>query len=247
MIYPLGIASDGKQLAIADLKYHGVWKFADAKLASLFQGTKTFRTPLNAVRCVAFDKEGNVIAGDSATRDVYRISSDGKAVPLTKGGIGIPMSIAVAEDGTLYVADLELHRIYKVPSAGGKAVKWVDVRAPRGIAFDKDGSLWAVTGVEEQVVKFDAEGKKSVVVKGRELSYPSSIAIQGDQVLVCDSYKKGVFKVSSDGKIDSFSTGSFDHPVSLAVHGENLVVADPRAKAIWSIDSSGKATKIDVK
>ena len=68
----------------------------------------------------SIDHEGNLLAGDSSTRDVYRFDADGKPQPLTDGWIGIPMAMAVAPDGTIYTADLELHRIWKMPAEGAK-------------------------------------------------------------------------------------------------------------------------------
>ncbi|HBL43028.1 MAG TPA: hypothetical protein DDZ90_06490, partial [Planctomycetaceae bacterium] len=82
-----------------------------------FTGSKVFRTPLNAVRCVAIDKEGHVLAGDSSTREVYRFEKAGaKPQPLTNGGIGIPMDVVVLKNGDLLVSDLELQQIWKVPA-----------------------------------------------------------------------------------------------------------------------------------
>jgi len=50
------------------------------------------------VRCVAagiYDDQGKLLAGDSATREVYRFDEAGNPVPLTKGKIGIATAIAV--------------------------------------------------------------------------------------------------------------------------------------------------------
>ena len=86
--YPLtAVASaDGQSLFIADLNQPGLWKLSDGKLAPYFQASKKFRTPLNRVRCVAMDRNGKVLAGDSSTREVYRFDDDGKPQPLTAGG-----------------------------------------------------------------------------------------------------------------------------------------------------------------
>ena len=98
--YPLAVAAaDDGTLYIADRYLPGVWKVTNGKTEVYFQGSKKFRTPLNAVRCLAIDKQGRLLAGDSATRDVYRFDESAKPKPLTGGKIGIPMDIAVAGDG----------------------------------------------------------------------------------------------------------------------------------------------------
>src|SRR3990167_3554221 len=87
--YPVSVAAaeDGT-LYIADRNFHGIWKFANGKLEKFFEGSAKFRTPLNAVRCVAMDHQGKLLAGDSATREVYRFDEAGNPVPLTQGRIG---------------------------------------------------------------------------------------------------------------------------------------------------------------
>ena len=96
MQYPVGaaVAEDGT-VYIADRDFHGIWKFAGGKLDKYFEGSAKFRTPLNAVRCLAIDHQGKLLAGDSATRKVYRFDDAGQPVPLTKGNIGVPTAIAV--------------------------------------------------------------------------------------------------------------------------------------------------------
>ena len=41
--------------------------------------------------------------------------------------MGLPIAIAVAKNGEIFVADLELHIIYKVPAAGGKPAEFAKV------------------------------------------------------------------------------------------------------------------------
>ena len=122
---------------------------------------------MNAVRCLAIDKAGSLLAGDTATREVYRFDKAGKPVPLTDGGIGIPMSIAVNSKGDLLVADLELHRIWKVPAAGGKPEQVAEVQAPRGVCVDSEDNVWVVSHGKNQVVRITASGKVETVVEGR--------------------------------------------------------------------------------
>jgi len=122
MQYPLSVAAAEKgPVYVADRKLPGIWSIEGGKVSPFYQGSKAFRTPLNAVRCVTLDEQGRVLAGDSSTREVYRFAKAGaKPEALTQGGIGIPMDVVVTKAGDLLVSDLELHRIWKVSAAGGK-------------------------------------------------------------------------------------------------------------------------------
>ena len=245
--YPLAVASstDGP-VYLADRDLPGVWKIADGKLSLLFQASKKFRTPLNAVRCLALDAEGKLLAGDSSTRDVYRFNDAGQPVPLTKGGIGIPMAIAVAKNGDLVVADLELHILWSVPAAGGTAKKLAEVPAPRGVAIDATDRVWIVSHGADQVVRLKPDGGLETVVKGRPFQFPHQIVVADDNTaFVTDGYAKAVWKIVEGAEPQKLCAGEpLINPVGIARRGDRLLVADPRAKAVFQIDPMGKIEKM---
>ncbi len=246
--YLLGIAADSSgKVFLADRELPGVWQLADGKLSLHFQGSKKFRTPLNAVRCLAIDQQGKLLAGDSSTRDVYRFGDDKQPVPLTKGEIGIPMSIGVFKSGDLVVADLELHRIFKVPAAGGQPTVFAEVPAPRALTIDKDDRVWVVSHGKDQILRSTAEGKFEVVVSGRPFEFPSAIVVADDgTAFVCDTYAKAVWKVPPGKPPEKFVTGDpLVSPVGMVRQGADLLVADPRAKAVIRIDPAGKASRLE--
>jgi sugar lactone lactonase YvrE len=253
MVYPLSSVVDSSgSIFVADRELPGVWKVSDGKLSNYFKGEKKFRTPLNAVRCLALDHEGKLLAGDSATRDIYRFDGDGKPQPLTKGEIGLPIDIAVAKSGDIFVADLELHIIYKVPSAGGKPTEFAKVVAPRGMTIDADDNLWIICHREDMLIKLSPEAKKTVVVKGQPLSspsFPAGIVLGKDgTAYVADGYNKAVWKVAADGKpVKLFAGAPLVHPVGLAWRGEKLLVTDPKVKGLIEVDLQGKAAKLEAK
>ena len=266
MQYPLGaVRNEAGELFIVDLKMHGVWKATDGKLAAYFEGSPKFRTPLNAARCIAFDQDGNVLVGDTSTREVYRFSEAGKPVGLTGAGpikdadgkdagfnpgIGMPMAIAVAKDGTIYVADIELHRIFKVPSAGGKPEIVAAVEAPRGLAIDPDGNLIVLSTTKNQILKVDAEGNVTTLVPDRPFNFPHNIVITADGTMyVTDGYGKCVWKIGADLKPTKLVEGGpFSNPVGLSLAGDKLIVTDPRAEGpkVFELDLDGKLTPIEL-
>lgn len=246
--YPLtAVASaDGKTVFIADLDGPGVWKLSDGKLSMFFQASKKFRTPLNRVRCVGLDRNGKLLAGDSSTREVFRFDDEGKPQPLTNGGIGIPMDLVVDPDNNIFVTDLELKWIWKIPAAGGKAEKFAEVEAPRGITIDADRNLWVVNHGKNQLLRVTPDAKVEVVVEGRPWGFPHEVELDKDKsAFVTDGYGKCVWKVPLGGKPEKLASGEpLVNPVGLTWQGETLLVIDSRAKGVFAIDSTGKLAAV---
>lgn len=242
--YPLvsAVAKDGT-IYVADRILPGIWKIKDGKAEVYFQASKKFRTPLNAVWCVTFDSKGRLIAGDSATREVYRFDAKGKPQPLTKGQIGIPIAVAADGKGTLYISDLERQRIWKLPEAGGKPEEFAVLRGPRGLTVDAKGRIWAINSGKNQVLRFTPDGKSEPAVKGRPFKFPHSIVVANDGIAyVTDGYGKCVWKVEDEEKPQKLISGDpFDNPVGLTMGKSGLLVTDPRANVLINVTADGKA------
>jgi sugar lactone lactonase YvrE len=246
--YPLSAvsSSDGKTLFIADRNQPGVWKLIDGKLSLHFQASKKFRTPLNAVRCIAIDHQGKLLAGDSSTREVFRFDDEGRPQPLTAGGIGIPMDLVDDGQGNIFVTDLELHWIWKIAAGTKKAEKFAEVAAPHGITIDADKNLWVVSHGKNAVVKVTHEGKVETVVEGRPFQFPHEIELGKDKTAyVTDGYGKCVWKIPPGGKPTKLVEGEpLKNPVGLTWQGETLLVIDPHSKQVYSIGSDNKLSPV---
>ena len=251
MKYPLSaVAAPSGEIYVADRNLPGVWLIKDGKLTSFFQGPKQFRKPLNAIWCVALDADGKLLAGDSATREVYRFSDAGEASPLTKTqDIGIPISVAVNKQGDIFAADLESSRIWKIAKAGGKPEVFATVPAPRGIFADSQDQLWVVSHGKDQLVRVDKEGKVSVVVKGRPFKFPHTVVVDDEEnAFVCDGYAKTIWKVAKGSEKPAAwcKSDDFVNPVGLTQSKDGLLVVDPRAKAVFQVDKDGAAKKLEL-
>ena len=248
MQYPLSVvATDGGELYIADRELPGIWRVDTAGVvSSFFQGSKKFRTPLNAVRCVAIDRSGALLAGDSSTREVYRFDKDAKPVPLTNGGIGIPMSIAVNSRGELLVSDLETQRIVKVPAQGGKPEVVAQVAAPRGVCVDAEDRVWVVS--QNRLVRINADSKVETILEGRPFEFGHTVAVTADKTAyVVDGYAATVWKIPAGQKPEKWVSGKpLQRPVGLALSKGQLFVADPHAKAVFQIDLAGKLKPLEL-
>jgi sugar lactone lactonase YvrE len=252
--YPMSVAAgpDGA-IYVADREAHSVWKIADGKLDFYFQGSNKFRTPLNAIWCVAVDAKGRVVAGDSSTREVYRFNADRKPEPLTKGDIGIPWALAFDSKGDILVCDIEIHQIVKVPEAGGQPVKVAEVSgAPRGIAIDAQDRIWVVdNGGKDQVLRILPDGTIEKVVEGRPFQMPHNIALDKDQnAYVCDNYAGAIWKIASGAKPDAppekwISEKPLLKPVGITFAEGRLLIADPHAKMVFEASLDGKLSPLN--
>ncbi len=250
MQYPLAVAAtDDGTVFVADRHLPGIWTMEGSELALYFEGSTTFRTPLNAVRCLAIDATGALLAGDSATREVYRFDDEAKATPLTAGGIGIPMGIAVNSRGDLLVGDLELHRIWRVAATGGEPEVFAKVPAPRGVSIDEQDNLWVVSHGQDQLLRIAPDGVQTTIVEGRPWKFPNDVLLSPDgTAFVSDGYGKTIWQVSAEGKPTKFASGApLMNPVGLAWRGETLLVADPHAKAVFAITPDGKLSTLGPK
>ena len=246
--YPLALAvgKDGR-VFIADRELPGIWQFADGKLSVYFQGEKKFRTPLNAVRCLAIDQDGKLLAGDSATREVYRFDDAGKPQPLTKGNVGIPMTLAVAADGSILASDIEIQRIVKIPAAGGEPEIVAELAAVRGMALDRENRLWAVCHGKDAVLRFSPDFKeREVIVSGRPFQFSHHVVFDGmGTPFVIDGYAKTLWKIEGSEAKKVASGEPWKNPVGLAwSEATGLIVADPHQKAVYSVSADGKVTQI---
>ncbi|MCA9175781.1 MAG: NHL repeat-containing protein [Planctomycetales bacterium] len=240
--YPLAVAADAARLYVADRKLPGVWQWSDNKLTLMFRAEKKFRTPLNAIRCLAIDGEGRLLAGDSSTRNVYRFEG-GKPVKLIDGNeVGMPMAIGVASDGRIFVADIESQQIWSVPAMGGKPEVVAKVAAPRGLAVDAEDRIWVVSHGANQLVRLNKDGKEETVVEGKPFQFPHHIALDEQQnAYVADGYAKTIWKIAKGGKPTALVKGEpLENPVGVAWHDGTLWVADPRAKMVYRLTDEGK-------
>lgn len=247
--YPLSIAAaaDGT-LYLADRNLPGVWQVTpEGKLSVYFQASKKFRTPLNAIRSVAVDVKGRLLASDSSTCQVFRFDEQKQPQPLVKGRVGIPMAIAFNSAGEILISDLEIHQVVKIPEAGGEPVKVSESQACRGIAVDKEDRLWILG--REKLTRFGKDAKTETIVNGHPFNFPHTIALDdAGNAFVCDNYAKTVFKIDAEGKATPFAQGApFVGPVGICRHGDKLYVADPQAKAVFVIAADGKVTQMELK
>jgi hypothetical protein len=249
--YPIDVAAgDDGTVYIADRRLPGIWKLADGELSVLAQGTNMFRTPLNAVRCISVGRDGTIYAGDSATRDIFRVSPEGELTPLTDGQIGIPMDIAEDSGGNLYVTDTELHRVWRVAKEGGEPVEFAAVAGPRGIAVDAEDHVWVLALQAPQLRRFAPDGTEEVIVSDFAFEFPHQLLVQDEFVIVSDGYGKCLWRVPrTGGTPEKWVEGEpFVNPVGVAMSGSDVLVVDPRSPdpggGLFAISPDGMVNRL---
>ncbi|MBN2006506.1 MAG: TIGR03663 family protein [Anaerolineae bacterium] len=164
-----------------------------------------------------------------------------------------PRGLAVAADGTLYVADTAQHRVWHITPQG--MVRHVigeygtepgQFNEPWGVAVDSDGNLYVADTWNHRVQKFDANGQYLThwgTAAQANISDPSGqgvffgprgVAIGPDnQVYVTDTGNKRVQIFTADGQFvrqfgsSGSAAGLFNEPVGIAVAPNgDIFVAD---------------------
>lgn len=247
MEYPLAVAAGpGGVVYVADRNLPGIWQIENGKAGLYYRGSKKFRTPLNAVRCLAVDSKGVLFAGDTSTREIYRFDEPGKPTPLTNGFIGMPMAIALDSSDNLVVADLERQCLFQVPNKGGTPVEFVKTPAPRGVAVDSKSRIWALANTHQPIVRFGEDKKPEPVLSDMKFEFPHQLVLdeKGNGYLT-DSYAKTIWKIPADGKPEKLYSGDpLKNPVGIAIEGSRLLIADPHQRMIYALPVGG-ATSLE--
>ena len=244
--YPRAVALDGDKVYVVDLDLPGIWLIEGDSKELYVRGTKYLRKPMNRPWCVIARPGGGILVGDSATREIYSFeAADAEGKPLCNGYIGIPMALAIdAEGKTIYVGDAEKRAVFSLPIDGGKPELVARVNA-RGLSFDDDGNLWAITPDADAVQKIDVKAKKAETVVGkRPYKFPNGLVWAGDHGYVTDGYGKSIWKFTADGKTEKWLDGdTFGGPVGITANEKSVFVADPKKKQLFEIDRESKEVK----
>jgi sugar lactone lactonase YvrE len=211
---PEGIATDDSYLYVADCNNSRIQRFdLNGGYAGYSGEFGTADGQYIRPAAVALDPDG--VFGYVADRDNNRITKayiDTSAFILKWGSSGIsynqfncPQSIAVDNDGFVYIGDEGNHRIQKFTSMGEYVTQWGGLGTedgkfndPEGIAIDSSNNIYVVDSGNNRIQKFYPNG--TFITKwgtpGMELGQfnkPYGIAINAtDAVYVADTGNKRI-------------------------------------------------------
>jgi len=140
------------------------------------------------------DDHDNVWLTDVALQQVFKFSPDGRLL-LTIGQRGVagddarhfnrPTAVAVAPDGSFYVADgYRNSRVVKFSAQGKFLFQWGtkgsgpgQFRLPHAIALDRKGNVYVADRQNDRIQVFDADGRFRDQWKGPQLGRPYALAL----------------------------------------------------------------------
>jgi uncharacterized protein (TIGR03663 family) len=232
----------------------------------------------NRPRAIALAPDGTLYVADTGNHRIIHLSSEGQELGLWGSFSGItqgeapegtfnePWGVAVAPDGTVYVADTWNHRIQHF-SADGQFIGMFGVYGqgetpeafwgPRGVAVDERGRVYVADTGNKRVVVFDAQGEHvgSFGGPGYEpgrLNEPVGVAVAEDgTVFVTDTWNMriqglretaaGEFQPVVEWTIEGWYGQSLDNKPYLAVApGGQVCASDPEGYRILCFTQEGE-------
>lgn len=193
---------------------------------------------LNKPFAVAIDEEGRLLVTDSGTAAVIRFDLDERQMDVlgTKGNVrlALPLGLDIGPDGTIYVADAELHAVAAFGPEGdlrGLFGHRGELQNPTDAAVAPDGERLFVTDSKaHQILVFGLQDGALLDTLGRpgegegEFAFPTSLAFgpEGD-LYVVDQINSRVQVLDAEGEyLDQFGAlgvgfGNFVRPKDVAV------------------------------
>ncbi len=218
----------------------------------------TFISGLRSPLGIAVDTDESVLVSDSMADRIYRYRADGELISTfgkTGDGDGEFSGtgpLAIGEDGSIYVVDIDHNRIQVFDRAGvfrftfgkeghfGNSAEG-ELYFPGGIATDSRGNVYVSDTHNFRVQVFSSKGEfqRSWGQQGTwrgEFDHPFGIAEDGerDRVYVVDDYIKldgggnRIQVFSHSGRYLGSSTVALDHPFDVAVASDGRVFVTER-------------------
>jgi uncharacterized protein (TIGR03663 family) len=222
--------------------------------------------------------DGFIYVADSGNYRIQKWTAEGQFMAAwgrqsmleTEGGIpqgfNEPWDVAVAADGTIYVADTWNHRIHKLDAEGNLITTWGlfgqygpgdtggqgAFYGPRGVSVDPGGRVYVADTGNKRIQVFEPEGQFSFqwggggVLEGY-LDEPVGVAVgPDDAIYVADTWNRRVQVFDAGGAflrqwpITGWDTGLPDEKPYLAADAEGYVyVTDPGHYRVLVFDGLG--------
>jgi DNA-binding beta-propeller fold protein YncE len=275
MIWNYGAAPTASQLQQTDPYVNGVVKLLPDQVIGQPGSAIQFGAP----RKFAFAPDGTIYVADTGLHQVLHISPDGQLIhrwgsfanlaegSAPGGTFYEPWGIAIAPDGSVFVADTWNHRIQKFTADGqfvkmwgffGQGVAPEAFWGPRDLAFDSKGRLFVTDTGNKRIVIFDQDGNYldefgSPGIDPGQFDEQVGIAINAqDQLFVTDTWNQRVqvFQIDpQSGKtfflrsweIFGWFGQSLDNKPYIAVDNRgNVFVTDPEGYRVIQFTEEGQ-------
>lgn len=251
---------------------------ADSTLGSAGTASAQFQAP----RGIAMAADGSLYVADSLNNRIQHLRQDGTVLQawgtfadVSKGAapggtFNEPWGVAVAPDGSVFVADTWNYRVQKFTSDGkflsmwgtGPALGQDQFYGPRGLAVDKLGRVFVADTGNKRIVIYDGNGNYlsefgEPGLQLGQLDEPVDIAIDpSENVYVTDTWNQRVQVFSPDGTglvysasaewpVDGWFGNGLDNKPFIAVDASGSVsVTDPGLCRVISFTPNGKPAHV---
>jgi DNA-binding beta-propeller fold protein YncE len=147
-------------------------------------GDNTSQDAFNGTADVAVAKDGEIFLadGEGPNTRVVKFSPDGKFVSWWGGkGTGpgefnVPHSIAIGDDGRIYVADRSNNRIQIFDTSGKFLAQWTNFGTPWGV-FVKGGLIYCVDGTDNNVLLIADTKDGKILDRIEGLHNPTAVTV----------------------------------------------------------------------
>jgi len=252
-------------------------KYIDLLPDQMIGSVGTEQSQFNTPHGIATGPDGSIYVADSRNNRIQKFASDGKFLlswgtyasvdtgNAPAGTFNEPWGIAVAQDGTVFVADTWNHRIQKFTEDGEFISMWgepglaeTETRfwGPRGIAVDQNSNVYITDTGNNRVVIFDSDGKYITQfgvngINPGELDEPVGIAVDDEGfVYVADTWNQRIqifepittdtYQYLRGWEISGWYGQSVTNKPFLALDASgNIFVTDPDAYRILEFDNDG--------
>jgi sugar lactone lactonase YvrE len=274
------------QIYVSDFNNHRIQKFTECgtvttyagqvKVAGSIDGNKTTSATFNNPYGMGFDPFGNIYVADFGTSRIRKISSSGNVSTPAGTSSGYldgnrttakfrqPEDMVADENGNIYVADYQNHRIRKIDKLSNVttiAGEWAGFSdgigtsakfyAPQGICWDLDGDMLLADFYNHKIRKITTTGSVTTVAAvpntgDSGLKNPHDVKVDSLGNIYAVDFGGGprISKISMNGTLTTL-TRNCSGPNMLSVDRSGFVyVSNTTNHTIEKITPSGNLTKI---
>jgi len=188
----------------------------------------------DALRWLWKDYPTPIKAGVRSRQPIMDVLIPGEGWQLVADGFKFTEGPAANDKGEVFFTDIPNHRIHKIGLDGKVGVFAENTRGGNGQMFGPDGNLYLCQNGAKRIVKYDANGKESLVAEGLD-SNDLCISHNGN-IYVTDPPRKQIWLITPNGEKRVVDSGiTYPNGLRLTPDQGLLLVADMRGQFVYSL------------